>query len=464
MEQKFKVIYTGQLQDSSDSAVVAERFAAKFKIPQEKALKIIKAGQEVVLQPGLEHVKAYKLKSALESLGMNMRLERVTISAQPAPKPAEQTTEPEPTTPAEAKPEASATTNNTSTVRPSGGLELEPMADPDSDPDSDDQEEAATTPSPESSESEKEKEKEPPRVASQVSTPAWELEPVTTDKEENDETEGEAVQAKVEKQEYVDLSKPAARIERKKAEEGADESQDAEAETHSEPKENPLFAFIKQFGGVVLAGLAGLFFLLKKFGLLKFLKVGGLMAAAAYAGYNPEEACMGNGLCEDAIDDQIDACWSYSELDQYDFDNMSDEQFTQLKPQIEEKFIGCFRYEDSGELVLENPIDLRFDLIDICENEPNMPSDCLALVEPQIKTCHARSEIGDYVKANKYDYFTTFITDMSVVRDFYACFEDHAGNMLFKDMVDQMNPDVMDAETQQALKELEQALRSADTQ
>ena len=77
MEQKFKVIYLGQFNEDSNVILVSQRFADQFKISQDKATKILNAGKEVVLHPGAEHVKAYKLKAALEGLGLQMRLERV---------------------------------------------------------------------------------------------------------------------------------------------------------------------------------------------------------------------------------------------------------------------------------------------------------------------------------------------------------------------------------------------------
>ena len=72
----FNVIFTGKLIDGFDIETVVEAFAEKFKLPFAKAEKVIKANRELVLKPRLEHVKAYKLKSTLEAIGIEVRLER----------------------------------------------------------------------------------------------------------------------------------------------------------------------------------------------------------------------------------------------------------------------------------------------------------------------------------------------------------------------------------------------------
>lgn len=71
----FNVIYTGRLLDGFVTEEVIKDFSNKFKIPEAKAIKVINANKEVVLKPRTEHVKAYKFKSVLESIGMDVRLE-----------------------------------------------------------------------------------------------------------------------------------------------------------------------------------------------------------------------------------------------------------------------------------------------------------------------------------------------------------------------------------------------------
>jgi hypothetical protein len=72
----FNVIFTGKLIDGFDIDTVVEAFAEKFRLPIAKAEKVIKANRDLVLKPRLEHVKAYKLKSTLEAIGIEVRLER----------------------------------------------------------------------------------------------------------------------------------------------------------------------------------------------------------------------------------------------------------------------------------------------------------------------------------------------------------------------------------------------------
>lgn len=468
MEQKFKVIYLGKLLDDTNEALIAERFAEKFKMPEAKAIKILKAGKEVVLHPGAEHVKAYKLKAALEGLGLQMKLERVQIN-QSQKKPTQESHKPEiekaetpesvieqPKLKQEAKsPPPPSPINKIDT----SAMSLEPMPEESEETEeTEETEDKTVTPIENATQADKQKEEKGSdvQVAADVNSPNWDLEPIKEENIESGHTENEAGETQpVVTQEFVDLSKPSMVYEKKT--EAATEDQEQEETTSEVEEKEPsrVMGLIKQFGGVVVAGLAGILFLLKKFGLLKFLKIGGVMAAAAYAGYSPEEACMGNGACEDAISDQIDACWSYSELDQYDWDNMPDDQYYELKPQVEEKFISCFRYEETGAQVLESPIELRFDLMAMCDELSNPVSGCVEIAERQIKTCYDRSEIIEPIKASGYDYYGTMLTDMQYYKNFYSCFEDNSGGMLFAEFVDNMDVDAINQAMEQLQNELD---------
>lgn len=444
MEQKFKVIYLGQLADDSNRTLITERFADKFKMSVTKANKILTAGKEVTLHPGAEHVKAYKLKAALEDLGLMMRLERVQMAKVQAKRTA--------TPQAEAEPEVEPTpvVANELPKHNTADLSLEPMAEENEEQETEEQ----TSTKEATSASEETKDKiNNPKAAANVHSPSWDLEPIDEEKA-TAEADEEAPAPAVEKQAYVDLSKPAMVYEKKETTE-QDLDEEKPPENNADKNEHVVLGFIKQFGGVIVAGLVGVLFLAKKFGLLKFLKIGGLMAAAAYAGYSPEEACMGNGECEDAVSDQIDACWSYSEMDQYDWDNMSDEQYYELKPQVEEKFIACFRYEDNGAAVFESPIDLRFDLIDMCDTLSNPVSSCAELAESQIKGCYDRAELGPIIKAAEYDYFGSMLTNMENFKHFYGCFEDANGSMLFAEYVNDMDVDAINAALKQLKSEID---------
>jgi len=421
MEQKFKVIYLGKLQGDADANQIAPRFAEKFKISQDKATKILNANKEVVLHSGAEHVKAYKLKSALESLGLQIRLVRVQMINK--------------TNNASSKLSINKTTSTAANVIKNPALPEVKEKSSDKKP---------------SNKSDK------AQVAANINPPKWDLEPIKQESDEIEDTvenEDETVAAK---EEYVDLRVPSKVVEKKVVKADKVEVKKTDNDVQNEKQPSAIKGIIKQFGGVIVAGIVGILFLAKKFGLFKLLKIGGLMAAAAYAGYNPEEACMGNGDCEDAISGQIDNCWSASELDQYDWDDMSDDQFYELKPQVEENFIACFRYADSGERVLESPIELRFDLIDMCDMLSSPVSGCEGIVESQIKACYDSSQIIEPIKDSDYDYYSTMMTDMDYFISFYSCFKDNNGSMIFAEFVNEMNS----VDMQEALQLLQDELEA----
>jgi len=81
----FNVIYTGKFKSESGPDLVSQAFADKFKIPHLKAKKIVLIGKEVTIKPKVEHVKAYQFKTALEKLGMEVRLQRVVTPLETKP-------------------------------------------------------------------------------------------------------------------------------------------------------------------------------------------------------------------------------------------------------------------------------------------------------------------------------------------------------------------------------------------
>ncbi len=376
MEQnQFKVIYTGQVKDGFDAAEVSQAFAKKFKLPLSKATKIIQAGREVTIKARAEHVKAYQLKSLLESLGMIVRLERAPIQA---PK---------------VKPESTATDTkvmNTETGQ-SGAWSLEPM------------------------ESEK--------AEDDVET------------EEGQLSKNQAGQEQVEKPAFTDLSRPTVVLE-KPAENKSPEpkfTKDDKPESVQRDNSTSLMSLLRGAGAWVFAGLGILIILVKKFGLFKLLKLGGLATAAAFAGYQPDEICMGNERCEAAVEDQIDDCWERAGLDDYDIDAMSDEDYFALKPKLEEDFVACFRYEDNDERVFLSPLDLRLDLIDNCTFTEN--AQCESLAEGQLKACYDRHQIGYLVSASTTDFYQEVADHASVFKSYYGCYKDESGEVLFSDVL-----------------------------
>ena len=191
------------------------------------------------------------------------------------------------------------------------------------------------------------------------------------------------------------------------------------------------FSAIKQVGGWIAGGLAFILVIVKKFGLFK---IGGLITAAAFAGYNPEEMCMSNDRCEDAVDEQIDVCWDIYNLDDYDWDNMSQEDYMLIKPKLEKDFIGCFVYEDTNERVFLSPLEIRIDLMDNCDITGK--KDCIERVEPQIKTCYDANNIGNHVSEDTVDYYQAVQENQKDFKDYYACFLDERGEKIFQPILD----------------------------
>ena len=75
--EQFRVIYEGKVREGFQIELVAKDFADKFNISVNKALTILKSDREITLNKQAEHLKAYKLKSTFEEIGMQVKLERI---------------------------------------------------------------------------------------------------------------------------------------------------------------------------------------------------------------------------------------------------------------------------------------------------------------------------------------------------------------------------------------------------
>ena len=366
----FNVIFTGKLLEGFEAETVIKNFAEKFKLPVIKASKVIQSQKDIILKPRVAHVKAYKIKSALEVMGLEVRLERAAIVA---PKKV-------------VKEEISkASTESSDEAKVALNSDLAKI--------STDKATSKTLGNPENNS-------------------AWALEPMAKNEPE-EPVEDVQAETFVKQNEFINQTK-----------------------TKAEPKTvqsidngRTVGDLIKTIGGWVVGIFAAGFILLKKFGLFKFLKVGGLMATAAFAGYESEEICMGNSSCEKAIDDQIDDCWEQSGLEDHDWDNMSDEEYFLLKPKPEQQFVACFVYEDTYERVLVSPMELRFDLIDSCFLTDN--ESCLTLAESQFKSCYAANDIEYLVSADTLDFYQAVVDNQSDFKNYYSCFVDESGAPLF---------------------------------
>ena len=79
MAEQFKVIFTGSLHSGAVPDQVAEQFAQRFSCGLERAEKLVQSGRDVVIKSGVDQQKAEKYASALESLGMETRIEAALV-------------------------------------------------------------------------------------------------------------------------------------------------------------------------------------------------------------------------------------------------------------------------------------------------------------------------------------------------------------------------------------------------
>jgi len=75
MGEQFKVVFTGRLQPGFDTEAVSEDFSARVGIAREQASALLTRGQEAVLKTGVEQGVAERFRTALERIGLVVRLE-----------------------------------------------------------------------------------------------------------------------------------------------------------------------------------------------------------------------------------------------------------------------------------------------------------------------------------------------------------------------------------------------------
>jgi uncharacterized membrane protein len=75
MTVQFKIVFSGELREGADQTEFVEKFSRYFKASNEQALALINAGREVVIKKGISAEEGAKYLSALEKLGMVVRLE-----------------------------------------------------------------------------------------------------------------------------------------------------------------------------------------------------------------------------------------------------------------------------------------------------------------------------------------------------------------------------------------------------
>ncbi len=88
MENKYNVVFTGNLRPGANTADVIANFASVFKVPEDQAQKIILAGQEKTLKKDVPLEVANQYKAKLQQIGLDVILRPVLMnsSADEAPR------------------------------------------------------------------------------------------------------------------------------------------------------------------------------------------------------------------------------------------------------------------------------------------------------------------------------------------------------------------------------------------
>lgn len=92
MNQLYQVVFTGELRHHADPEQAARDFAAVFKVPADKAWKLVLGGGEHVLKRDVDAANAERYRQVLEEIGLQVRIEPVgTPVGRPVERPAEPT-------------------------------------------------------------------------------------------------------------------------------------------------------------------------------------------------------------------------------------------------------------------------------------------------------------------------------------------------------------------------------------
>ncbi|GJM08161.1 MAG: hypothetical protein DHS20C11_04370 [Lysobacteraceae bacterium] len=370
---KFKVIYCGRLIEGFTAEQASEGLCRLFKLNPATAQKIVASSKEVVLKPGAEHKAAYRMKGMLQEVGLEARLERVTV-AQAKPKPA---------IPTEQNPNNSATQSQPASDAPAAptfSSKLALVEDDSIDP---------KGPGFCCPKCGKEQKKESSCIACGVFF------------------------AKLEQTEDTGFT-PAY------ASSGA-----VEATANEPPKRN-----IKG----ILAGTAGIagaaFLVIKKFKLAKIAALLGIAGVSWVFDSITEESlsyCLGDQYCESIVEENAEPCWQSSGMDQYDWDAMEYDEFEAHYAELEQSFFGCFR-DDHGDRLLLEPAWLTGWLIELCEYDDS----CIRQAGKQQKSCYSRHSISAYKRELTDLHIDTIMQRYQPkLESYFSCYTDDAGAPLF---------------------------------
>jgi uncharacterized membrane protein len=135
MNNLYRVVFTGRLRTGIPAEQAARDFASVFKVPEEKAWKLVLDGNEHVLKKEVDQGNAERYMQILEEIGLEIRIDPLDPSAAPAhptpPPPRSQAPTPPPISP-QAQPGPSG-----ATFPPSGDSAARDVANPYAPPNAD---------------------------------------------------------------------------------------------------------------------------------------------------------------------------------------------------------------------------------------------------------------------------------------------------------------------------------------
>lgn len=89
MAQLYQVIFNGRLQDGTKPEQAARDFAAVFKVPEDKAWKLVSGESTHVLKRDVDESTATRYREILEEIGLDVRIEAAGLQPDGDPETAE---------------------------------------------------------------------------------------------------------------------------------------------------------------------------------------------------------------------------------------------------------------------------------------------------------------------------------------------------------------------------------------
>jgi len=84
MDERFRIVFAGELRENIQAEHVVARLVATFKLPEAEARALVLDGKRHVVKKDLDEQAAQRYRSALEEAGMTVRVEPMTPSTEAA--------------------------------------------------------------------------------------------------------------------------------------------------------------------------------------------------------------------------------------------------------------------------------------------------------------------------------------------------------------------------------------------